>query len=86
ELLGSIERGPAGAEKSPAVAANPPADAKPPPAGIAPAAIAPAKGSGCATCTVGGDREGSAPALSLAVTGLLAIAYGARRARRRTRR
>ena len=86
ELLGAVERGQGGAAKGPAAAANPPADARPPPREIAPAAVAPARGSGCATCTVGGDRERSASALSLAVTGLLAIAYGARRARRRSRR
>ncbi len=86
ELLGAVERGQGGAAKGPAVATNPPVDAKPPPREIAPAAVAPARGSGCATCTVGGDRERSAAGLSLAVTGLLAIAYGARRARRRSRR
>lgn len=86
ELLGAVERGKAGAEKSPAAAASSTADAKPAPAGIAPAAITPSRGSGCATCTVGGDRDRSAPALSLAATGLLAIVYCARRARRRSRR
>ena len=81
ELLGAVEKAGAGAAKIPAAAAAPSPDAKAP-ATIAPAAIPPAQGSGCATCTVGSARERTSPALSLAVTGLLAIAYAARRARR----
>jgi mono/diheme cytochrome c family protein len=84
DLLGGVEKGPGVAATSPAAANAAQAEAKPP-ATIAPAAIPPAQGSGCATCTVGGARNGSSPARSLAVTGLLALAYVARRARR-TRR
>lgn len=82
DLLGAVERTPAGAAKSAAATT----DTKAPPAAIKPAAIAPVHASGCATCTVGADRDREGPALSLAVTGLLALAYCARRARRRSPR
>ena len=87
ELLGAVERKPAGADKG-AVAVNaPPADAVVPvPGTTPPPAVPPAGAKGCATCSVGGDVDRSAAGLSLAVAGVLTLAYGARRSRRRSRR
>lgn len=86
DLLGAVEKGAKAADTSPVAAATPSASAAPPPAAIVPAKVPPSRGSGCATCTVGGDRDRTGSALSLGVAGLLAIAYGARRAQRRARR
>jgi len=86
DLLAAVEKSANTGDKSPVAAVTPPASATPPPAAIVPATLPPARGSGCATCTVGGDRDRTGAALSLGVAGVLMIAYGARRARRRTRR
>ena len=83
ELLGSVERKPVGA-----VAINTPPgnsgvkspETTPPPV------VPPAGAKGCATCSVGGEQDRSAAGLSLGVAGVLMLAYGARRSRRRARR
>jgi hypothetical protein len=54
-------------------------DSTPPPA------VPPAGSKGCATCSVGGDHDNEAAGLSLAVAGVLMVAYGARRSRKRAR-
>ncbi|MEP7123210.1 MAG: c-type cytochrome domain-containing protein [Byssovorax sp.] len=87
ELLGSVERKPAGVDKGALAIAAPGAnprdkapDTTPPPA------VPPAGAKGCATCSVGGQRDASTAARSLAVAGVLALAYAARRSRKRPRR
>ena len=90
ELLAAVERKPVGSDKGGkgAVAANaPPGDDKVKnPESTPPPVVPPAGAKGCATCAVGGDVDRSAAGLSLAVSGVLTLAYGARRSRRRGRR
>lgn len=86
DLLAAVEKSATPGEKGALAAVTPPASATPPPAAIGPATLPPARGSGCATCAIGGDRDRTSAARSLGVAALLMFAYGARRARRSARR
>jgi MYXO-CTERM domain-containing protein len=87
ELLASVERKTGVADKGALAVVNPNADHKDKaPDSTPPPAVPPAGAKGCATCSVGGERDASTVARSLAVAGLLALAYAARRSGRRSRR
>jgi uncharacterized membrane protein len=85
DLLGAVDKSASPGDKSAVPAAAASASATPPPAAIGPATLPPARGAGCATCTIGGDRDRTSAARSLGIAALLLVAYGARRARRRRR-
>lgn len=87
ELLGAVERKTGAADKGALAMVN--ANAAPKdkaPDSTPPPAVPPAGAKGCATCSVGGAHDNEAAGLSLAVAGVLLLAYGARRSRKRARR
>jgi mono/diheme cytochrome c family protein len=86
-LLASVERKTASADKGALAVVAAPADAgkAKAPDSTPPPAVPPAGAKGCATCSVGGDHDNEAAGLSLAVAGVLMLAYGARRSRKRAR-
>lgn len=83
ELLGSVERKPAGAVALNTAPVDPKAKS---PETTPPPVVPPAGAKGCATCSVGGEQDRTAAGVSLGVAGVLMLAYWARRARRRARR
>ena len=87
ELLGSVERKTGVVDKGALAVVATPADASKvkAPDSTPPPAVPPAGAKGCATCSVGGERDASTAARSLAVAGVLALAYAARRSRKRAR-
>ena len=88
ELLASVERKTGVADKGALAVVAAPGNASEvkAPDSTPPPAVPPAGAKGCATCSVGGERDASTVARSLAVAGLLALAYAARRSGRRSRR
>jgi mono/diheme cytochrome c family protein len=85
-VLASVERKPAGDKGALAVVVPAPDTKGKNPDTTPPPVVPPAGAKGCATCSVGGAEDRSAAGLSLGVAGVLMLAYGARRSRKRARR